>query len=356
MSETKTKVLIDGTAHFIFKHDGIKDELPNGVYEIRFNQMGPYLDKVSETIDMPAKVYNNDTEFIQHVIKTYNNAEAGVLGIGLVGGKGLGKSFTANLLAKEVGLPVIKLTQAVTDTSFMSYLKQLKQDYVLFIDEFEKTLPSSFDSEDKRLNQEELLSFLDGGALSSNKVMFIITSNSAYKITEFIKNRPSRLRYFKEYDQLDEVVIKEVLEDLLVNKEHQDDLLSNLPYSTINLDALIKIVQEINIHDKPYSSFKSFFNFKEEMDMNVTLVAKFEGKDIVLSSNFTRAIDEDCNLGFIKNNKGRSVSVYSRQQVIETPLDDIEIETYFYDDEGNENDLIVKVIPNATSLKQKYLF
>ena len=52
---TPTKVLVSGERYMIFKHDGIKDELPVGVYQIGFSQTGPFLTK-DEDIELPVEL------------------------------------------------------------------------------------------------------------------------------------------------------------------------------------------------------------------------------------------------------------------------------------------------------------
>lgn len=186
MSTTPTKILVTGNNYNVFKHDGIKNELPLGVYEINFSMTGPYLTKVDD-IELPKKIYSNDKDFINHAMKSWESLDRGMLGIGLVGGKGLGKSLTCNLIAQKAGLPVIKLTKMVGSTDFVDYIKQLDQDFIFFIDEFEKIFPSKFDGDDGRASQEQLLSFLDGGTIKNNKIMFLITSNSKSDISDFLK-------------------------------------------------------------------------------------------------------------------------------------------------------------------------
>lgn len=364
---TPTKIYAVEDDYFIFKSDGIRETLPVGVFDLKFSPAGPYLNKQPDII-LPEKIYSNDTVFIEHVMKSWDALESGVLGLGLIGEKGLGKSLTGNLIAKKTNLPVIRLTQAVGNANFMNYLKQLKQDFVLFIDEFEKIFPTFYDSDDKRANQEELLTYLDNGTLSDNKMMFIVTSNSEFKISDFLKNRPSRLRYFRTYEKMDDAIIREVIEDLLVNKDHLDDLLTNLPYDTINLDSLIKIIQEMNLHGTNYSTFKSFFNFrkKESLEFNVDLLHEDGVKEPIVIG-YKHPLYEESRVGQsrkILNQIGQGVSIFLQEgnHITENPIEPVEMVGFYRDstkpkDEYGaypEVEVRLLVSPSEISLHSRY--
>lgn len=254
------KVLQDNNIFRIISNATIIEELPKGVFEVKMDQFGNCSLEKTPDIILPEKIYSNDTEFIQHVLKTWQTS-TGSLGVGLVGKKGLGKSFTSNILAKELDLPVIRIVSKIQSTSIFSFLNKIEQDFVLQIDEFEKRFD---ERSDDAVSQEDFLTFLDGGSTRSNRIFFMVTANMEYGFSSFLKNRPSRLRYYREYLTLSDTVIKEIVEDLLVNKDHMTDLIQHLPYEDLNIDVLIQIINEINLHDAPYSSFKSFFNYRRE--------------------------------------------------------------------------------------------
>lgn len=272
-------ILQNNNTYDIYENMNIIPELPVGSYELMYGAFGRiYLEKVDDII-LPEKIYGNDTEFIKHVLHTIEDVKENV-GVGLVGGKGLGKSLTANIIAKRSNLPVISITGKNNSSTMFEFLNRIEQDFVLFIDEFEKKI---YQENKEKFSQEDFLSFLDGGIERKNKVVFIITVNNERSINQFLLNRPSRLRYFKRYDQLCKNVIREVIDDLLVNKDFTQDLLDELPYEDVNLDVLIKIIQEINLHNSPYSSFKEFFNFKEEAGL-FQISTEEDGEEKVLKT------------------------------------------------------------------------
>lgn len=273
------RVLRDKKVFDIISNVDIIDELPVANYELKFGAFGRISLEQVDDIMLPEKIYSNDKDFIKHVMYTWETSE-NVTGLGLVGGKGLGKSFTGNIIAKNAGVPVIRLVGVAPNSNLFGFLNKIEQDFVLFIDEFEKNFSMKRDNDSGLLSQEDFLTFLDGGTGRKHKILLIITANDEYSINNFLKNRPSRLRYYKEYKRLEDNIIQEIVGDLLVNEEFKIDLLKHLPYEDLNIDVLIKIIQEINLHNKPYSTFKSFFNYTRETNqMFEAFVHLEEGKE-----------------------------------------------------------------------------
>lgn len=84
----------------------VSESLPVGIYSISLTMTGYHLDKYADKFVFPYKMYGLQEDFIDHVIKTYNNTE-GNLGIMFTGTKGTGKTVTAKELANKLNLPVI---------------------------------------------------------------------------------------------------------------------------------------------------------------------------------------------------------------------------------------------------------
>ena len=362
----QTKILKNNNTYHIFKHDGIADSLPVGVYDFQFGPMGMISLEKQEDLILPSKVYSNDKNFILHVQKSFANMDSGLLGVALVGGKGLGKSFTAKVLCYRLGLPVIRINKLFNNSIF-DFLNKIDIPHVIFIDEFEKIFPTSFNQDDHRVSQEELLSFLDNGTGRKNKILFLITSNSEYKISDYFKNRPSRLRYFKTYEYLEENVIREVIDDLLENRDYLEDLLNNLPYKDLNLDALIKIISEVNNHNMPYSKFKSFFNFKENKDLDISVSIKLEDGSLEEIGTIKSITYPGNRLGISREVlKGRNTPIhldYTEVSITENPLSVTTVQGYYNDinqkdEDGDYLNVPIQVIltPSVVSLASKYAF
>ena len=142
-------------------------------------------------------------------------------------------------------------------------MNQIKQDYVLFVDEFEKLFSTSTVNEKEGYhNQEVFLSFMDGVLTNEHKVLFLLTSNDG--VNQFFINRPSRIKFMVEYDELPEELFNLIVDDKLINKEFKQDLEENVSLVNLNIDLLISIVDDINLFNKPFSTFSKLYNYKFE--------------------------------------------------------------------------------------------
>lgn len=85
---------------------------------------------------------------------------------------------------------------------------------------------------------------------------------NAMTINENMVGRPSRIRYVKEFGNLDLKVVNEYLDDALQVPEARQDLLDFIDSLTIStIDILKTIVNEVNIHGiEGLRRAKSFFN------------------------------------------------------------------------------------------------
>ena len=331
----------------------IIDTLPIANYELKYGAFGRiYLQQI-EDIVLPKKVYSNDVNFISHVLNQWFKS-SNSLGIGLVGKKGLGKSFTGNIIANELKIPVIRITTNPKGLDIFNFLNTIKQDYCLYIDEFEKIFPhnpqNNNNGDSSLTSQEKFLSFLDnGGTISKFRKMFIITSNSLTSINEFLKNRPSRLRYIQMYEKLEDAVIKEIVEDLLENKNFLNDLTEHLPYETLNMDSLIQIVKEVNLHNKPYSKFKTFFNFQEEKSFVTYTIYEKSTNEILSSQMPLNKMYEGNKVGIFQNK-----TVYFESS-IPANLEILEKKAYYYNDNEEPQYIDIIIVKNQVVNKFNFL-
>jgi hypothetical protein len=236
-----------------------------GVYELHFNNKSETCSLREESpFVFPDKIYDNDADFRDQVVRTANSIK-GNLGIVLEGYKGQGKTFCAKQICNELDLPVIMITKRIPiNIDFVSYINSFPHPLVIFIDEFEKNFPKYVNEEGGMVvhSQESFLSFMDGAISCQHKRIFILTTNS--DIDDKLMNRPSRIRYFKSYQYMDPEIYEMIIEDRLHDKDFKKDLLENLPPEECTIDLLNTIIDEINLHKKPYSSFKNIFNHRPD--------------------------------------------------------------------------------------------
>ena len=283
---------------------GVENHLPVGVYNIHLTMTGFHLERYADKFTFPHKIYGLQREFIDHVTKTFRSTE-GNLGILLTGTKSTGKTVTAKELANQLNLPVI-IVKDMDDNnqSMIEFLSDIDGDCILFLDEFEK----NFDEEDSTI-----LQIMDGVYNSNSRKVFLLTTNTL-QVNENMIGRPSRIRYVKEFGNLDLGTVNEYLDDELKIPEARQNLLSfidSLAISTI--DILKAITSEVNIHGiEGLERAKSFFNVTVKNYEYFCLRATVDACDVYADKNrytpreFVRAIEktnnsrnEECHFGMI---------------------------------------------------------
>jgi AAA+ ATPase superfamily predicted ATPase len=227
------------------------DVLPVGIYNIKIQPMTGkiYLCKVDEDFKFNHKIYGLEKDFIQRVKTTYNSVKDN-LGILLNGVKGSGKSVSAKLICNTLNLPVI-----VVDGKYdylPTFISELQQNVVIFIDEYEKIYKENGD----------VLTVMDGIFKTAYKHVFLLTTNDLF-INRNMLQRPGRIRYVKTYEDLTSEVVEEIIDDMLVNTSHKEDCIQSISnLGIITVDLVKSIIQEVNIHDEAPSKFIDFFNVK----------------------------------------------------------------------------------------------
>ena len=230
----------------------VTQALPVGVYNLELTMFGWKLFKFADNFVFPYKLYSLENEFVDHVLKTYENT-IGNLGVLLNGTKGTGKTVTAKVLANRLNLPVIVLkSMGDRNQSMIEYLSSLNCDCVLFMDEFEK----NFKEEDSTV-----LQIMDGVYNSNHRKIFLLTTNNM-NINENLVGRPSRIRYVKHFGNLSMDTVNEYLDDALKCEEAREEILEYIDSLTIStIDILKTIVNEVNIHGmEGLRRAKNYFN------------------------------------------------------------------------------------------------
>lgn len=249
--------------------------LPNGTYLTKFDvRNNEYYLEVTEDFTTPSKIYGNSELLSSRYVNTFNGSKKN-MGILLTGLKGTGKSLTAKLTAIKANIPVILITEEFVGEEFKSFLNSIKQEVVIFIDEFEKV----YNEND---SQQALLSLLDG--VFEGKKLFIFTSNMVNRINTYMLNRPGRIRYLAEYESLDESVINDVINDMLINKSNIPGLLAILDIlGNISMDSLVGLITEMNTYGETANEAIRYLNIRPE-DSQYTVSIMIDGVKIGTTS------------------------------------------------------------------------
>lgn len=239
----------DGRFHFV-NNVRIIDKLEPGNYEVE-EEKGNFLLSKINNFEVPDKVYGNleqDSDFYVNAFKRGNKN----LGILLNGEKGSGKSLLGALICQKLNIPVLCINRAYSGPGFISFINNVTQPIVIMIDEFDKiyTEPLYNYDGDKttETDQTALLKLMDAANVSNK--LFILTSNKS-RVSEYMINRPSRIRYKQLFGKLTDEEILEVLEHRL-NKDLVRFIPEFIELSSIffgfNLDTLMTITDEVNFH------------------------------------------------------------------------------------------------------------
>jgi hypothetical protein len=226
--------------------------LPIGVYKVTSVMGNIFLEKQSDNFTFDYPLYSFYDSFVKRVVKTYKSLTQN-FGILLNGVKGTSKTVTAKLICNEMKLPVLLVTEKID--GLPGYLSSINQDIIVFFDEYEKVYG----------NADELLTVMDGVLGSSNRRMFIMTTNESH-ISSSMLQRPGRIRYIKTFNDLDLESIQTIVDsDLLIPdlREECIEFISRLQLITV--DIVKCIIQEVNIHGESPEAFKDIFNVRKNI-------------------------------------------------------------------------------------------
>lgn len=270
METTSKKQVLYNSGSTIHIMDNFKMEnsLPVQNYSLQKNELtGELYLSISNNFKLPSKLYGDFSD-IGYYLKSFENSEKNI-GIYLQGEKGTGKTLFAHKLCIDSNLPVIMVdsSNVFASPNIFDFLNSpYLNNSILLFDEFEKT----FNQKDMNPALLNLIKVFDGNLMS--KFMFVVTSNSD-AINEYFKNRLNRIKYRKIYSTLDDVTIENIIDDMLKNKNHKEDLLIELnDLNFITMDILINIIRDINLFDiSPSVIFPKLNLYKLPQIMNINI-------------------------------------------------------------------------------------
>ena len=325
------------------EHVSLVDKVPNGFYNLKCAEfVGFYCEKTKPEY-IEKKIYGKSKEISDHVLKAWDSLPVkNNLGVLFSGGKGLGKSLTTTLLAREAvkNHPVIYVTEFYCGMNdFFSKLKNT----VIIIDEFEKVMRGNAKDEDRGVTkQETLLSVLDG-TVGQNHNLYILTCNDAKRLDDNLLSRPGRIRYHYKFKSLGYEEIKSYCEDKLNDKSKIDEIAQSLMSTRyVSHDILISLVDEINTFDCSVEEALERLNIESSSaDLDYEIMVEYKGELLSSKGNNT----------FNLNSKDESWYGFSAK-LKNTNLDEYgEIENSEDEDETNFS---IRIELDFTKVKMKY--
>ncbi|MEK6828862.1 MAG: AAA family ATPase [Nanoarchaeota archaeon] len=250
-----------------------------GNYLLKFDaQTQQYFLEDSRNFTLPEKIYGNPEKIVDRYLNSFVHKE-GNMGVLLSGIKGTGKSLLAKMLCIKSNLPVIIVAEKFMNNELKSFLNNIKQEVIIFIDEYEK-IYNTYEE------QHIFLSLLDG--VFEGKKIYLFTSNEKGRINQYLFNRPGRILYLKEYESLDESTMEDVISDLLENKENKKELKNMLNIlGRITMDILVSLIREMNLYNETPAQSLEFLNIRPD-DTSYKVDVFLEG-----SSVGTQAAEEE---------------------------------------------------------------
>ena len=274
----------------------ICDKLPAKNYTVKQNPMSKefYLEPVDD-FAMPKKLYGDTQKKAERILNTFKSRPLST-GVHLDGVKGSGKTLLAKTLshmAQKEGVASIVINQPYCGDEFNAFVQSIDVPAIMIFDEFEKV----YDYQ----TQNKILTLFDG--VYPTKKLFVLTTNDAYSVNNFLKNRPGRIYYSFKFDTLAQEFIKEYCEDNLNDKSQIPSVLKYTQvFSFFNFDMLAAAVEEMNRYAEPLAEVLEYLNIVPENKSTETYVIRFTVGD------FTKVLEKN-HKGFSPNNFDYYVNV-----------------------------------------------
>lgn len=272
-----------------FSMKGVQDlkEIPVGVWLVKYDGFNyEYFLEKADNFTLPNKIYGDSESLADRYLNTFKEKN-GNLGVVLSGLKGTGKSLTAKTVCIKSNMPVILISEQYKGTDFNSFISNIKQESIIFVDEFEKLYPEKED-------QEQILSLLDG--VFMGKKLFLFTSNETSRYSNYLINRPGRIHYMKEYTRIEDDMLDDIVKDNLVNQENSEELKNIINMiEEANIDMVFALISECNMYkENPKEAVKH---------LNIKIDGGSAYKVIILDkdNNYQYEMNSICNINPIIN-------------------------------------------------------
>lgn len=211
-----------------------------GIYTIQYHKESDTysLELTQEGFKLPPVLYGNVRKNATRVWNTFSISKLST-GILLTGESGSGKSLLAEVIcnmAISKGIPVIYITAIKMTSNLVMQLQRLT-DVVIYMDEFGKCSDRDI--------QNTMLSFFSD---TTTRKLFILTENNTWMVSNFILNRPGRIRYHIDYSKIPKNIVADYLSKNCKDETFKNDVFKlYLSSKTFSFDHLQTLVSE---HDR----------------------------------------------------------------------------------------------------------
>lgn len=253
--EIKNAEFIKVGNNILPKPKGADYELINGgVYDLKWDRYeGRAIFTENGKLNLPDKVYElgEDITFKTRVLNNFNKNDKSV-GIMLAGIKGTGKTMLAKVIAKESNLPIIIVDSQYPANRLVTFFKQFTTPVCIIFDEIEKNFDTS-----------SMLDFLDGVEKTTKKLV-LMTCNNLNKVSEYLQDRCSRVRYIRKYTPTDNLAFLPMLiEDKQIKnaKKVEEFIKTKFKLPSIdNINAFLNEIKELEDEDLSLDDIIKYMN------------------------------------------------------------------------------------------------
>lgn len=253
--EIKNAEFIKVGNNILPKPKGADYELINGgVYDLKWDQFERRaIFTENGKLNLPDKVYEleEDTTFKTRVLNNFNKNDKSV-GIMLAGTKGTGKTMLAKVIAKESNLPIIIVDSQYPANRLVTFFKQFTTPVCIIFDEIEKNFDTS-----------SMLDFLDGVEKTTKKLV-LMTCNNLNRVSEYLQDRCSRVRYIRKYTPTDNLAFLPMLiEDKQIKnaKEVEEFIKTKFKLPSIdNINAFLNEIKELEDENLSLNDIIKYMN------------------------------------------------------------------------------------------------
>lgn len=194
------------------------ESISKGVYKVAPSEKGVHVHRDRDQFKLPEKILGTTHSEIARLIgNELMLGEPEPVGALLTGLKGMGKTDTLYYVANECinksNYAVFIIEQYVPVVLLRILIEACNGNCVILIDEYGKKFSSpSEDGADESQEAESLLELLNDRSIG--RTLFLLADNNTAKISEYLLNRPQRIKFHIDYGSLPSDVITEMTKDI----------------------------------------------------------------------------------------------------------------------------------------------